>query len=63
MSDKTYFRNCFERRVDPEGTLTPAERYRKAERLRRAHLFRVRYAPNPTRRPHPHRTGGGPEVA
>ena len=31
----------FEREVDPDGTLTPAERARRAEHARRAHMKRL----------------------
>lgn len=33
------FRARFEREVDPEGTLPPAERAARAERARRAHML------------------------
>jgi hypothetical protein len=33
----------FERRADPEGTLAPAERARRAESLRAAHYARLAY--------------------
>ena len=32
------FLDTFERRVDPEGKLPPAERARRAERLKRVHF-------------------------
>lgn len=32
------FLDSFERKVDPEGKLPPAERARRAERLRRVHF-------------------------
>lgn len=31
----------FEREVDPDGTLAPAERQRRAEAARRAHMLRL----------------------
>ncbi|WP_242890126.1 hypothetical protein [Actinomadura litoris] len=33
----------FEREVDPEGALTPAERARRAEAARKAHMTRLAY--------------------
>lgn len=33
----------FEREVDPEGVLTPAERAKRAENARRAHFQRMAY--------------------
>ena len=33
--------NKFEREVDPEGVLTPAERARRAEHARKAHFTRL----------------------
>ena len=32
----------FERQVDPEGTLSPEERYRRAKLAQRAHMIRLR---------------------
>ena len=34
----------FEREIDPDGTLPPAERARQVDRLYRAHMARVRLA-------------------
>jgi len=38
------FRARFEREADPEGTLDPVERARRAELLRRLHYTRLAYA-------------------
>lgn len=35
------FRGSFEQRVDPDGTLSPEERSRRAEHARRAHYVRL----------------------
>jgi hypothetical protein len=40
----------FEREVDPEGVLAPAERQRRAEALRRAHMGRMALAAAKARR-------------
>lgn len=40
----------FERDVDPDGTLTPAERARRAEHARRAHMARMALASAKARR-------------
>ncbi len=40
----------FEREADPDGTLTPAERARRADHLMRAHMFRLSLAAAETRR-------------
>lgn len=32
----------FERQVDPDGTLDPAERQRRAKRAQRAHMIKLR---------------------
>lgn len=37
------FLSGFEREVDPDGTLAPAERERRALAARRAHFTRLRY--------------------
>jgi hypothetical protein len=34
---------CFEDQVDPDGKLTPAERTRRAESLRKAHMQRMAF--------------------
>jgi hypothetical protein len=38
---RTTFMNSFERLVDPEGKLPPAERLRRAEAARKAHYARL----------------------
>lgn len=38
---RTAFMQRFERQVDPDGLLSPAERARRAENLRRAHFARL----------------------
>ena len=40
----------FEQQVDPDGKLTPAERTRRAENLRRAHMTRMALASAKARR-------------
>ena len=37
------FRQSFETLADPEGTLSPAERTRRAEKLRQVHFARLAY--------------------
>lgn len=39
----------FEREVDPEGQLPPAERRRRAEAARRAHMTRLAFASSKAR--------------
>lgn len=39
----------FEREVDPDGTLPPAERVRRAEAARKAHMTRLAYASSKAR--------------
>ena len=40
----------FEREVDPDGVLTPAERARRAECARKAHMTRLAFASSKARR-------------
>jgi hypothetical protein len=40
----------YEKKVDPEGELTPEERHRRAESLRRAHMTRMALASAKARR-------------
>jgi hypothetical protein len=40
----------FEREVDPEGTLSPTERRKRAEHLRKAHMLRMSLASTKARR-------------
>lgn len=40
----------FEREVDPDGRLTPAERTRRAECARKAHMTRLAFASSKARR-------------
>ena len=40
----------FERQADPDGTLSPAERVRRAEHLRRAYFARLAFASAKARR-------------
>lgn len=40
----------FEREVDPDGTLTPEERHRRAESARKAHMARLTLASVTARR-------------
>jgi hypothetical protein len=40
----------FEREVDPDGTLPPAERARRAESARKAHMARLAFASSKARR-------------
>ncbi len=44
------FRSQFEREVDPDGTLDPAERARRAEHARKAHYYRMALASAKARR-------------
>lgn len=44
------FRDQFERQVDPEGVLPPAERQRRAEHARKAHYTRLALASAKSRR-------------
>ena len=48
--------NKFERQVDPDGILTPAERAKRAEHARKAHFKRLALKSAQARR---RRTGGG----
>ncbi|MGP4114158.1 hypothetical protein ACTWP5_25015 [Streptomyces sp. 4N509B] len=41
---RTAFLDKFEKQADPDGTLTPAERARRAEHLRKAHFQRLALA-------------------
>jgi hypothetical protein len=42
--------NRFERQVDPEGTLDSAERHRRAESARKAHMLKMQLASLKARR-------------
>lgn len=56
------FHNRFEREVDPNGELDPAERAKRAEAARSAHFTRLAYASARARRgksPRPPRQAGG----
>lgn len=44
------FQRRFENQVDPEGLLDPAERARRAEHLRKAHMLRLSMASAKARR-------------
>jgi hypothetical protein len=44
------FMERFEREADPDGTLDPAERARRAEHLRRAHFARLALASSRARK-------------
>jgi hypothetical protein len=52
------FMERFEREADPDGTLDPAERARRAEHLRRAYFTRLALASSRARK-----KGGGEAVA
>jgi hypothetical protein len=47
---RAVFLAAFERQVDPEGLLPPAERQRRAEQLRSAHFARLALASAKARR-------------
>lgn len=49
------FLERFEREVDPQGELSPAERARRAEHARKAHMHRLALAATKARR---HRASG-----
>ena len=49
-SARAAFLERFEREVDPDGTLAPAERQRRAEAARRAHFARLALASAKARR-------------
>lgn len=52
------FERRWERLVDPEGTLAPAERARRAEAARRQHFSRLAYRSAETRRKKARRANG-----
>lgn len=55
---RTAFLESFERQVDPDGALDPAERARRASHLRRAHMARLALKSAKARR----RAGSGPSA-
>jgi hypothetical protein len=56
---RTAFLAKFERQADPDGVLPPAERQRRAERLRSAHFARLALASAKARRARRPATKGG----
>src|SRR5262245_9788842 len=50
VNGRAAFLARFEREVDPEGTLDPKERQRRAENARRAYFARLQFASAKTRR-------------
>jgi hypothetical protein len=57
------FLDSFETQVDPDGVLDPADRARRAEHARKAHLTRMALKSAQTRRACKLDDGGGPRAA
>jgi hypothetical protein len=57
------FLDRFERQVDPDGVLDPAERARRGESARKAHFTRLALASSKARRARKQDDGGGPRAA
>ena len=57
------FLNRFEKQVDPDGVLDPAERARRAESARKAHFTRLALRSAQARRARKQDDGGGPRAA